>query len=365
MKRIVIISMLALMAALTVSCSREAGRWSVEKANEWYYSQDWPVGVNYVPGYAVNTIEWWQESTFDPSVIDWELGIAQDLGLNVVRIFLNDLVYFDDPKGFKGRLNQFLDICEKHGIKAIVTFYTNGGKIREPKLGPQPEPTPGIHNPCWVPSPGPAVLADPAQWPKQKKYVQDLLRTFKNDSRIYLWHLFNEPSWGTRNGEEILPFMREEFKWARQINPSQPLSAPFDNMNNHPRMLYPVLSFLGENVDVITFHSYNEPEMVKTQCIDKFKQYGRPVICTEWLARPAGSTVEGVLPLLKENNIGAVNFGLFKNKTQTYLNWSSKAGDPDPELWLHDLLFEDGTPYREAETALIRKLTADKTMTRQ
>ena len=356
--------MVAAVVAVSVSCCRQAPRWSEQKANDWYYSQPWPVGCNYIPSYAINAIEWWQESTFNPEVIDKDLHFAEDLGFNVVRIFLNDMVYFADPAGFKSRLDRFLGICESHGIKAIVVFYTNGGKLRKATLGPQPEPTPGIHNPGWSPSPGPEVLADPSLWPRQKKYVKDILRTFKNDGRIYLWHLFNEPSWGSRNGEMILPFMREEFKWAREVNPSQPLSAPFDNLNNHPKMQYPVFSFLGENVDVITYHSYNNPELVQKQCIDKFTQYGRPVICTEWLARPQGSTVEGILPLLRKNNIGAVNYGMLMNKQQTYYDWKSPEGAPEPEVWLHDLLRKDGTPYSEAEVALIKQITADKTMVR-
>ena len=177
-----------LMAFMLVSIVAEAaprkGRWSEEKANEWYYSQDWAVGCDYIVSDAINQIEMWQESTFNPQLIDKELAVAEGLGFNTVRLFLHDLVYEADPKGFKERVALVLDICEKHGIKVVMTFFTNGGKFDAVTLGQQPDPTPGIHNPEWRQTPGAKAVNDPAEWPRLEKYVKDILKTFRKDNRI-------------------------------------------------------------------------------------------------------------------------------------------------------------------------------------
>ena len=215
------------MALMLVSVIAEAaprnGRWSEERANDWYYSQDWAVGCDYIVSDAINQIEMWQESTFNPQLIDKELAVAEGLGFNTVRLFLHDLVYASDPKGFKERIAQVLDICEKHGIKVVMTFFTNGGKFDQVKLGQQPHPTPGVHNPEWRQTPGAKVVNDPAEWPRLEKYVKDILKTFKKDKRIYCWCLYNEPENDNR-GANSLPLMRETFKWAWAVNPDQPLT---------------------------------------------------------------------------------------------------------------------------------------------
>lgn len=77
----------------------------------------WIVGCDYVPSTAINQIEMWQAETFDPETIDRELGFAEGLGFNTVRIFFSNLVYTADPAGFKERFSQFLELCDKHGIR--------------------------------------------------------------------------------------------------------------------------------------------------------------------------------------------------------------------------------------------------------
>ena len=103
----------------TTGCAQQAERWSTEKANAWYASQKWPVGINYVTATAINQFEMWQEETFDPKTMELELGRAGELGFNTVRIFLHDMVWEADPAGFKQRLDTFLGICQKHGMRAI------------------------------------------------------------------------------------------------------------------------------------------------------------------------------------------------------------------------------------------------------
>ena len=155
MKKSIIYCAIALFAA--ASCGKEAPapaqRWSEERANAWYAEQEWPVGFNYVAATAINQFEMWQAESFDPKTIDYEMSKAEELGFNTVRIFLHDMVWEADPAGFKQRIDAFLGICRSHGIKTIVTFFTNGGRFENPQLGKQPESIQGIHNSQWIQSP--------------------------------------------------------------------------------------------------------------------------------------------------------------------------------------------------------------------
>lgn len=361
-----LICFIAISLAVSGCCNKKAeepaSRWSKERANEWYYSQPWPVGFNYVVGTAINQFEMWQAETFDTETIERELSLAEELGFNTVRIFLHDMVWEVDPEGFKGRVDEFLDICDRHGIKAIVTFFTNGGNFDNPKLGKQPDAVQGVHNSQWIQSPGYQSVNDPATWPRLERYVKDVMTAFKDDERVYMWCLYNEPE-SPKLGARSLPLLREVFKWGREIAPSQPLSSPVwicPGLHT-TRNDFPIVSFLGENCDVMSFHCYYEaPEMEAFIAI--MKQFDRPMICQEYMGRPR-STFEEILPILKRENVGAINWGLTAGKCNFHLQWTSKAGDPEPEVWFHDIYRMDGTPYSQQEVDFIRSMTADKNMT--
>ena len=284
-----------LLACCTPSFSGE--RWSVERVNKWYAKQPWPVGCNYVPATAINQVEMWQEETFDPETIDRELGWAEDLGFNTIRVFLHDIVWEADPEGFKKRIGQFLDICEKHKIRVIFTFFTNGGPGLMPKLGKQPEPTPGVHNPAWYMSPGVVYVNDPTTWGRLEKYVKDIISTFKDDQRILVWDLYNEPEKAGRQPgykANTLPLLREVFKWAREVDPSQPLTAPFGCAK-----LMPLNVFLASHCDVFSFHSYETAEKEVNPFLRAYKRFDRPILCTEYMGRPK-STFQELLPIFKK-----------------------------------------------------------------
>ncbi len=362
MKKLFICFTAILFAACCGANDTPAARWSEQRANEWYYAQEWPVGFNYVAGTAINQFEMWQGDSFDPATIEQEMGMAEGLGFNTVRIFLHDLVWEADPEGFKQRVGEFLSICERHGLKAIVTFFTNGGRFEDPQLGKQPDAVQGVHNSQWIQSPGAPAVNDPAQWPRLERYVKDIMTTFKDDPRVYMWCLYNEPE-SSKQGAQSLPLLREVFKWGREVDPSQPLTSPIwicpglhATRNN-----FPIVGFLGENCDVMTFHCYYEPEEMET-FISIMKQYGRPMVCQEYMGRPR-STFEQILPILKRENAGAISWGLTAGKCNFHLQWSSKAGDPEPEVWFHDIYRMDGTPYSQQEVDFIRSMTADKRMT--
>src|SRR5690349_17162832 len=99
---------LVFLTVLSLVASAAEKQWSVKKANEWYAGQPWLVGANFLPSNAINELEMWQPETWSPELIDKELGWAQGLGMNTMRVFLHDLAYRSDPAGFKKRLDQFL-----------------------------------------------------------------------------------------------------------------------------------------------------------------------------------------------------------------------------------------------------------------
>ncbi|HVF26245.1 MAG TPA: hypothetical protein VNA23_10170, partial [Anaerolineales bacterium] len=205
-------------------------RWSIEKANEWYARQPWLIGCNFIPSNAINQLEMWQADSFDPTTIDSELSWAAGIGFNTVRTFLHDLAWEADSSGFKNRINHFLDIASRHGIRPILVIFDDCWNPN-PAIGSQPVPKPGIHNSGWVQSPGLDVVnQDSSTWGRLENYVRDIIGSFANDERILLWDLYNEPG-NSGNGERSLPLVKSVFEWAWAVNPSQPLSVGvwFDN----------------------------------------------------------------------------------------------------------------------------------------
>jgi hypothetical protein len=347
-----------------------ASRWSREKANQWYQQQGgWLVGCNYTPAYAINQLEFWQAATFDTARIDKELGWAQDLGFNVVRVFLQNLLWQQDSTGLLNRMDQFLQIAGRHGIGAMFVFF-DGCWNPDPHLGKQPAPRPYVHNSGWVQSPGAKILADTTQYAQLKDYLQGIMRHFKNDPRVKLWDLFNEPDNdnGGRFKDDLSAqdkykyafiLLKDAFKWAREINPSQPLTvAPWHRSWSDTSNMDPMDRFMFDQSDVISFHSYDSLNVTRGK-VELLQRYGRPLVCSEYMARPTGSTFENILPYFKEQHIGAINWGFVSGKTQTIYPWDSwmKKYTAPPKVWFHDIFYENGKPYDPKEVALIRRLT--------
>jgi hypothetical protein len=329
---------------------QEAGaRWTAERANAWYAKQPWLVGCNFIPSTAINQLEMWQADTFDPATIDRELGwAANKLGFNTVRVFLHDLAYQADPPGFKQRVGKFLEIADRHGIRPLFVIFDDCWN-QDPKAGKQPAPKPGIHNSGWVQSPSTKVVCDPEQWDRLEKYVTDVVGTFANDRRILMWDLYNEPG-NEKLNDKSKGLLTQVFAWARKAKPSQPLTVgPWrDDKTLNPIML--------ENSDVITFHEYNDAKALQGH-IERLKKLGRPLICTEWMARTHGSRVATHLPIFHGEKVGCYIWGLVSGKTQTIYPWRSKPNAPEPKEWFHDLFRADGTAFDAKEVELFRTLT--------
>jgi hypothetical protein len=328
-------------------------RWSVQKAQTWYQSQPWLAGSNYIPASAINQIEMWSRDSFDHKQIEKELAWAKGLGFNTMRVFLSSVVWRNDAKGMKARMNQFLDMCQKNGIRPLFVFFDDCWNA-ESSYGKQPEPKSGIHNSGWVQDPSVSLRADTVKlYSDLSNYVKDILTTFKNDKRILLWDLYNEPG-NSSHGNSSLPLLRKVFEWAREVEPSQPVSSGYWDPS-----LKEISQFQLSHSDVITYHDYDQPAGQQDRIKTLRKSTGnRPLLCTEYMARTRGCKFQNVMPILKENGVAAINWGFVSGKTNTIFAWDTPLpGVQEPKVWFHDIYRQDGTPFDQAEIDCIKGLT--------
>lgn len=346
-----IVTLVMLMISMGTITAQE--RWSKNKIKQWYEKQDWLTGANFVPSTAINQLEMWQEDTFDPETIDRELGYAEGIGFNTMRVYLHSLAYKDDKKGFKSRVDKYLEIAESHKIKTIFVIFDDVWDAT-PKIGKQPEPKPGIHNSGWVQDPGYPASVDKADSKELEDYVKDIITTFGKDERVLLWDLYNEPGNNDKRNESMA-LLKNVFQWAREVNPSQPLTVGLWKWD-----LQDLNTYQAMHSDIITYHNYEGPEQHEL-VIDLLKTHDRPMIITEYMARTRGSRFSNTLPLLKENNIGAINWGLVNGKSNTIYQWDTPIDSgEEPAEWFHDIFRKDGAPYRQDEVELIKKLNKNK-----
>jgi hypothetical protein len=350
----------------------ETQRWTAEKAHAWYGQQRWLVGSNFIPADAINQFEMWQADTFNPTEIDRELGYAEGLGMNTMRVFLHDQLWAQDPEGFKKRINTFLEIADKHHIRPMFVLFDSCWDPN-PHLGKQHPPIPGTHNSGWVQSPGTAGLLDEAGWPKYESYVKGIVGAFGKDKRILAWDVWNEPDNGGGGNykqldeqvkiAQVAKLLPQVFAWTRSQDPIQPLTAGlWHNDDWSPSgKLNAVERIQVEESDIITFHNYDWPEILEAR-IKSLQPYGRPMILTEYMARGNGSTFDSALPIAYKYNVGVINWGFVAGKSQTNMPWDSwqrpYTHNP-PTLWFHDIFYVDGTPYRAAETDQIKAMTTE------
>ena len=348
----------------------QSPRWTEKAANDWYAKQPWLVGSNYIPATAINELEMWQADSFNPQRIDLELGWAESIGLNTMRVFLHDLPWQQDAEGFRKRIDTFLQIAAKHHIKPLFVLFDSCWDAN-PQLGKQRDPRPGVHNSGWVQSPGTKALQDQAEYPRLERYVKGVLGAFAKDDRVLGWDVWNEPdnSNGGRDGdlkpetktEIVLKLLPRAFEWARAMHPTQPLtSGVWKGDWSSPEKLSPVEKIQIELSDVISFHSYDKSEEFEKRVL-WLQQYHRPILCTEYMARSNGSTFQGTLPIARKYRVAAINWGLVAGKTQTYFPWDSWQHPyigREPVMWFHDIFQTTGQPYDDKEATFIRQIIA-------
>ncbi|MEN9360444.1 MAG: hypothetical protein RL095_1979 [Verrucomicrobiota bacterium] len=365
-----------------VEPSASPGRWTLEQIQEWQGRTAWRLGANFLPSTAINQVEMWDTKTFDEATIGRELDLARDTGFNSLRVFLHDLSYAEDPAGFLKRMDAFLALCEARGIKPMFVFFDDCWlcPTQVPKLVPASRP--GTHNSGWLQSPGSELVRlyprDRGLQLRLRDYVKAVIGRYAEDPRVLAWDLYNEP--GNRahrrfdeQGREIPGERREEtafdgncallldaFRWAREARPKQPLTSGVWSWMTPES--HPVARIQLEQSDFISFHNYAPLKSLQAT-VASLRQVaaGRPLMCSEYMARPVGSTFEAILPYLASENISAFNWGFVDGKSQTRCSWGSwKHPELDPRLWFHDIYRRDGSPYRPAEVELIRKIAAAK-----
>jgi hypothetical protein len=345
-----------------------AGSWSPDRVNEWYEGQPWLFGTNFIPSTAINQIEMWQESSWDPETIERELGYAKQIGMNSIRVFLHYLVWKEEGREYIKRIERFLELADNQNIRTIFVFLDDCWDP-SPCYGRQKSPLPFVHNSGWVQCPGWEILSDTARHRELEPYVRDIMVHFRADERILAWDLYNEP--GNLNSisyadkadkpDYSLLLLKNVFRWAREVNPSQPLTTGvWVGDWSDPDSLSALNRFSLDHSDFISFHCYHDIAGFKN-FFEPLERYNRPVICTEFMSRKSGGSFGSILPYMEEHAIGGFNWGLVSGKTQTIYSWESWTRDVSGEadFWHHDILRKDGTPYLEEEVALFLELTAN------
>jgi glycosyl hydrolase family 10 len=359
---------LAIFCAVFFSTAHAREQWTAAEANAWYAKHPWFVGCNFSPSTAINQLEMWQAESWDPATLDRELGWAERLGFNSVRVFLHHLLWEQDKDGFLKRIDEFLAMADKHRI-GVMFVPLDGVWDPFPKLGPQRAPKPHLHNSGWLQSPGVDIIKDPARHDGLKPYIAGVIARFRNDARVHAWDIFNEPDNVNRNSyfkheppnkaELATALLKKAFAWAREADPSQPITAGvWLGTWADPKKLSPMEKFMLEESDIITFHNYEGIDKAK-QCVQNLRRYNRPILCTEYMARPRGSTFDPILGYFKQEKVGAYNWGFVAGKTQTIYPWETwtKTYTNEPAIWFHDILRRDGKPFDPKEVEYIKGVT--------
>ncbi|MBO5312367.1 MAG: cellulase family glycosylhydrolase [Clostridia bacterium] len=352
-------------------------KWSNERAWEWYNSRPWIRGCNYMCADCVNRVDQWQALHFDEylKTTENELKLMKELGFNSVRLILEYVVWKEEHEGFLERFERYISLCDSYGISCMIVLandcmppktelwkmpYIGEQKYDWGYHGGRKHSQHGGHS-C----PAPHYYFDnPESTEDYYKMVREIVSLYKDDSRILMWDLFNEP--GNSNRRDItLPFVKRMVSEVRAINPSQPLTigawwcggnCDFDNE---------VDRYALECSDIITYHNYGTYEE-HIRVIKYLKTLNRPIINTEWLARCTGNTVFDNFPLFYLENIGCYNWGFVAGKYQTYepyeAHWSwyndDKRAPIDFTKWFHDLYRPSLRPYDPREEELIKKFCA-------
>ena len=378
MKTLTNLSLILFISSVFIQCKQTPSsvmeyRWTEERAWDWHNENGWMVGTNFNPSTSINQLEFWQEDTYDPETINRELEWSAELGMNMHRVYLHNLLWDQDSIGFLKRVDNYLDISESKGIKTLLVLLDDVWHPI-PKLGKQPEPIPFVHNSGWVQAPGSEILGDSSRHIELKNYIKGVITHFADDKRVVGWDLYNEPDNVAPDdprypdrGPEVrekhiysLSLLKKTFKWARDVNPSQPLTvglwkdpvtwSDIDSLSAIDR-------FAISNSDVISFHAYGNLEETRKK-IEDLEQFNRPLLCTEYLARGEQNTFQIILPLFKEKEVAAVNWGFVAGKTNTAFPWSSWQVEFDslPKIWHHDIYLPDKTPFDQEEIDFLKEI---------
>lgn len=355
----------------------ETKRWSKERISDWYSKEPWLRGCNFMGSDCANRIDQWQELGFEERIktADRELKLVADTGFNSVRLILEYVVWKEEHDGFMERLDRYLDTAYKYGIRSMLVL---GNDCLLPfddpnchlHVGPQKYDI-GYHggrkrsqHSSLNKEPGYCLLDEPESAQDFYRFVGEIIDKYKNDSRVIVWDLYNEPGNARRN-EITMPHLKKFFEITREIQPMQPVTSCAWRLNGDPNQkLAEVERFALDNSDITSYHNYHD-YITNVKIIANLKQLERPILCTEWLGRVLHNTVEELFPLFFLEKIGCYNWGFVVGKYQTHEPWEATwesyyrgdRRDYDFTKWFHDLYRMNLRPYNPKEIDIIKELS--------
>ncbi|NLB91719.1 MAG: cellulase family glycosylhydrolase [Clostridiales bacterium] len=352
-------------------------KWTKEQIWDWYDSLPWITGFNFYPSTTINQVEFWQSYDHNRVFTDIgkELSLAQSLGFNSLRTLFPFELWRMDSTLFFTHIDEFLSLCDAFGISVMPVLFDDCCMPKEKQkpiqLGKQPDPVPGYFGGSPV-SPfedTTSIGYNPTDAPGMdavvRDYIHELAEHYRNDPRILIWNIWNEPG-NSGRGSTSLPMMENVFSWLREEDVSQPLTAdvfaampgkPFpDAYLKNPKIESEIELKAIELSDIISFHYYGDYVHTRNYISD-LRAYGRPIICDEWLHRPMRSFIQTHLPLFKREKIGSYFFGFVNGKNQFHEPWEylKAREDMDFSLWMHDIFHSNFVPYDDEEIQVIRK----------
>lgn len=349
-------------------------QWSRERAWKWYNDRAWLRGCNYMSSDCVNRIDQWQEYGFEEHLktADEELELAAKTGFNTIRIILEYYVWEQQHDGFMERLERFLAMAWHHGISCMIVL---GNDCMQPKEMTKPSYFGeqsfdiGYHGGRKQSQHeifggmGYHLLDEPELALRHYEWVREIISTYKNDERVVMWDLYNEPG-NAKRDVVTLPHLKKYYEIAREIDPIQPLTSCTWRISPDREKEIPAIErYALENSDIISYHNYHTYED-NIRIIKRLKDdYERPIVNTEWLARCLHNTVQELFPLFYLEKVGCYNWGFVAGKYQTYEPWNStwQRYDADPSIdvdftkWFHDLYRPSHRPYDPKEIEIIKR----------
>ena len=307
------------------------------------------VGSNYTPAYAVNAVQLWHD--FRVETIEKELAAAQKhFGLTTLRVYLHNIPYEAEKEAFLARIDAFLTVCDRRGIRPGFVFFCDCWNRKGVHLESQP-PVKGRHNGRWAACPQQRHRTD-EHLPRLKAYVQDVIAAHRRDRRVLWWEIYNEPN---RRNAFSLRLRKTAYAWAKEPAPLQPVISCWDD---------------NEATDIVDAHNYRadfpawdrqtdlnpEKGALFTEAGSRWyaprPSNGEPVEIIHWLTgrRDAGRYVPGVY-LCWELMVGNSNCRWY---------WGTKDAAPEPTIPWCGLLWPDGTPVSLAEAEAVRSYVTGK-----
>ena len=350
-------------------------RWSKERIWEWYNSRPWFRGCNYMSADCANRIDQWQELGFEErfKTTEEELKLMQETGFNTVRLIIEYVVWKEEHDGFMKRFDRYLALCAKYGISCMIVLAND---CMPPKTERWKMPFVGEQQYDWGyhggkkhsqhgthTGPAPHFYLDDEESRKDYfKMVEEIVTKYKDDERICIWDVYNEPGHSSRQ-DITLPNLKKMFEIVRSCKPSQPLTAGLFKISGDESIpLNSVEQYALDNSDIVSYHFYKDyNEHIKI--IKRLKKEGRPIMNTEWLGRCLGNDVFSLFPLFYLEKIGCYNWGFVAGKYQTYepweKTWQEYADGTRPNVdftkWFHDLFRPNHRPYDPREIELIKE----------